>query len=73
MLKSQNNDPYIKHHPLPDEQSKSREIQVDNQVVGRVTLPKALRATYHEADPPPPLQILQVYGDKDYTWVEIML
>ena len=56
-------------HQAKVEPGKTREIQVDNQVVSRVTLPKALRATYHEADPPPPLQILQVTSNRRYRFL----
>lgn len=57
-LMSQNSSEHMEPYAL-----RSREIKYDDQVVSRDTLPKALQATYYEADPPPPLQMLQKYRD----------
>jgi len=57
-LMAQNSSEHMEPYAL-----RSREIKYDDQVVSRDTLPKALQATYYEADPPPPLQMLQKYRD----------
>ncbi|XP_043463577.1 wiskott-Aldrich syndrome protein family member 3 isoform X2 [Leptopilina heterotoma] len=38
-------------------------VVFDQQVVSRDTMPTAMRETYHQCDPPPPLDKLNVYRD----------